>query len=113
MARVFVIHHQHRFDRQQGKRVPRLDLSPAEDFGELVYLLGDDATAQDPGDVIRQLMLGLADFSDQDHLLLVGHPAFIGWATAIAASYNDGKISLLIYQRDHRYISVDSRLPNS
>lgn len=111
MSRVFIIQRHYRRDRVSGERIP-FDVTPAEEFGELVYLLEDDANPHNPGPVIRRLMEALGDYSDDDFLLLIGNPCLIGWATALAAGYNDGRIRLLQYDRhNRRYIPVQSDLP--
>lgn len=86
-----------------GERVDKYDLSPAEKFGELRYLTEDDA---DPTSarIVNQISEGLALFNPNDHLLLVGNPALIGLAFAIASEYTDGRVSVLQWSgRDGDY----------
>jgi hypothetical protein len=86
-----------------GVRVDKYDLTPAEKFGELSFCLGDDA---DPSDArITGLLDGaLVNFRDADYLLLVGNPALIGLAFAIAGEYNDGRVKVLQWSgRDGDY----------
>jgi N-acetyl-beta-hexosaminidase len=54
----------------------------------------------------------LRDFSDDDYLLLIGNPVFIGWATAIAAAYNEGRVNLLMWSgKEKGYREVKAILP--
>lgn len=107
--RVFVVQKQHRFDEQKGELVPKFDLTSAEVFGEVVYLLSPTASPFNPEPIIAELAEKLADFGDQDSLLLVGNPCLIGWATAIAADNNDGFVRMLQWSgRERAYIAVEA-----
>lgn len=107
MSRVYVVQNQHRWSRQEQGFEPKFDLSPAEQFGELVYLLSPTAAPFRPEPVIQELKEKLRDFTSDDHLLLVGNPCLIGFAVAIAAQYNSGSVSLLQWSgKDGRYIQV-------
>lgn len=111
MARVFVVQKQHRFDEQKGELVPKFDLSSAEQYGEIVYLLSPTASPFNPGPIVEELQEKLADFGDEDSLLLVGNPCLIGFATAIAAEASDGFVRLLQWSgRDRAYIPVEADL---
>lgn len=108
MKRVFVVQNQHRWDRDKQRFEPKFDLTPAEEFGELVYLLSPTAAPFRSEPIIEELREKLADFGPGDHLLLVGNPVLIGFATAIAAEANDGNVSLLQWSgKDQRYIAVE------
>ncbi|MDX9698658.1 MAG: hypothetical protein RBT55_03710 [Rhodocyclaceae bacterium] len=105
--RVFVVQNQHRWNRDNQRFEPKFDLSPAEEFGELVYLLSPTAAPFRPEPVIEELRAKLADFGPDDHLLLVGNPVLIGFAVALAAQSNGGDVSLLQWSgKDQRYINV-------
>lgn len=107
MSRVFVIQNQHRYDRVSNKLVEKFDISPAEEFGEVVYLLGSNASPFSPAGVIEELHEGLDTFGDDDFLLLIGNPCLIGFAVAIAADVNEGRVNLLQWSgKERRYISV-------
>lgn len=110
MSRVFVVQNQHRRN-DRGLLEPKFDFSSAEEYGSLSYLLGPSAAPWNPEIIIPELHEKLKDFSSKDHLLLVGNPILIGWATAIAADSADGEISLLQWSgKDRRYISVCSQV---
>jgi len=109
MSRVFVVQNQHRWDRERQTFIPKFDLTPAAEYGELVYLLSPTAAPFTPDPVLGELRDKLADFNDGDYLLLVGNPMLIGFATAIAASANNGHVNLLQWSgKDRRYIAVEA-----
>ena len=64
--RVFVVQNQHRWNRDAGRFEPKFDLTPAQQFGELVYLLSPTAAPFRPEPVIEELREKLADFGPDD-----------------------------------------------
>lgn len=109
---VYVVQNHLRYDSEQGELKPRYDISSAEGFGKLRFILNPRATLQRPAEVIAKMSLVLNGFTDSDYLLLIGHPVFIGWATAIAARCNHGRVRLLVWSgKEKRYTSVESALP--
>lgn len=109
-SRVFVIQNQHRWNAGVEKFEPKFDLSPAEEFGELVYLLSPTASPFNPDPLIKELRNKLYDFGPDDYLLLIGNPVLIGLSVSIASLCCDS-VSLLQWSgKDRRYIkiSVDS-----
>ena len=55
--------------------------------------------------------LGLKDFDDNDHLLMMGDPAAMGIACCIAAEMNRGKFKILKWDKmQKRYYSVQVNL---
>ena len=110
MSRVFVIQNHLRYDSAKGELVPRYDINPAREFGEIVFVLPPRTTMNEPARVIGVITEALRDFCDDDHLLLIGNPCFIGWAVAIAASRNSGRVRTLVWS-SNRYASVAATLP--
>jgi hypothetical protein len=111
MKRVFVVQKQMRWDESRGELVPKFDLSSAQQYGEVVYLLTPTASPFNPEPIVEELGQKLADFGDGDSLLLVGNPCLIGWATALAAASNEGRVRLLQWSGRHReYIPVEADL---
>lgn len=108
---VYVVQNHRRYNRDTGEYESAFDLSPAEEYGELSYLLSPTAAPWNPDSVIPELWDNLQYFNDNDHLLLIGNPMLIGWATAIATSANNGRVSLLQWHgRERRYIPVEAQL---
>lgn len=103
---VYIVQNHVSYDHRTGLTVPRYDLSPAEQFGELVFLLSPGTVPNKPEQTIAELKKKLCDFSDDDYLLLVGNACFVAWAGAIAADVNDGKISFLQYNLSQKQYFV-------
>lgn len=110
MSRVFVVQNHLRLDPASQEFVPRYNISPAAQYGAIVYVLPPRTSAADPASVVRRIGEALRDFSDEDYLLLIGHPCFIGWAVAIAAARNKGKVRSLVWSSG-RYVVVEAILP--
>jgi hypothetical protein len=104
-SRVFVVNEPLKFDHNLQAEVRMIDLKPAAEYGELVFLLPPGRLPMDPTPTIQALQKGLEDYQPEDFLLLVGDPRAIAFAAAIAADKTDGQLRLLVWQRDH-YIPV-------
>jgi len=102
MPRVFVVNEPLKLDEATGNWVRYLNLRRATDHGELVYLLPGGPLADDPRPSIAALTAGLADFTSEDFLLLVGDPRAIAWAAAIAADRTGGPLRLLQWKREQK-----------
>lgn len=87
------------------------DITTARAFGPIVELLPPDARPN--GNAVQLVDLlhkRLENYdADKDHLLCLGNPALIGWATAIAADYGEGRVRLLCWQRS-AYEEVTAQL---
>jgi hypothetical protein len=109
VSRVFVVQNQKHRNNATGALEPKFDLSSASEYGDLVFLLGNSAKPFRPEPILAQLREQLADFSDQDSLLCIGNPCFIGWATAIAADANEGRIRMLQWSgADSCYVAISA-----
>ena len=99
-GRVFVVQRPAYFDRERQGWVNKYDITPAEEHGELVFLLP-------PGNIYRDKLAGaigrlereLADYGPRDHILAIGDPVAIAAAVMVAARRTDGTVSLLKYDR--------------
>jgi hypothetical protein len=86
------------------------DITSAMDFGTIEVLLPPGQVAFSPAPSVRRVQRKLCKFTDEDYLLLIGDPAAIGIACAVAASYNHGRFKMLKWSRkENRYypVSVD------
>ena len=113
MARVFVIQRQMKWDPKSEEFVLRYPtVERAEEFGELIYLLGPRVSPYRSEEVIDELHEKLADFDgDEDYLLLIGNPNLIWWAGAIAAQNGGGRVRTLQWSgREKRYVVVDATI---
>ncbi len=111
MSRVFVVQNTQRMNEKTGALEAKFDMTSAERFGTLTYLLSPTARPFTPGPIIKQLHEKLEDFTDDDFLLLIGNPCLIGFVVAIASSYNQGRVSVLQWDgRKREYVSVKAVL---
>lgn len=107
---VYVVQNALHKDHRTGDLVPKFDYGPAEQFGEVQFLLNDNARPFILAPIIQELHEKLASFSDDDYLLLTGNPTLLGLAFAIAADYNDGNIKVLQWHgRSGTYTAIEAR----
>lgn len=92
---VYVVQDHTKYDPSTGTMVPKFDLSGASDWGDLHFLLSPNHRPTQPIVTIEKLRKKLRNFCDRDLLLLTGNPCFIGWATAVAADINEGRVRFL------------------
>ena len=106
---VFVIQNQQRRDGD-GQLRDVYDYSPAEEFGEIEFLLSPTAAPWSPEPVIAELREKLSGFSQDDYLLLSGNPVLMALASMIAAD-EAGTVNFLQWHgRDRRYIPVTAEI---
>lgn len=104
---VYVIQDQQRWDDQSQKLVSKFNFESALTFGRIEFLLSPKAAPFNPESILCEMHGKLKHFTDADNLVLVGNPALIGWAVALAATYNGGKVSVLQWSgREQRYIRI-------
>lgn len=109
MGVVYVVQKQMKVDPASGEYVPRFDLTQAEGFGKIEYLLSPRAQPYAAGGIITELYRKLATFSDDDHLLLVGNQCLVGFAMSVAADVNDGRVKILQWSgREQSYVAIDA-----
>ncbi len=91
-------------DRATGEWVDKYDLSAAEEYGRLVYLLPPGNVSRDLTEVTARLRHRLSDYLPNDHLLAAGDPVAIAAAVLVAGHYSGSSLSLLKWDRlEHRY----------
>ena len=111
MKKVFVVQNQLRMNHRTGELEPKYRFDSAKEYGELIYLLSPTARPFSPGHVISVLTEKLEDYDNDDSLLLVGNPVLIGFAVAIAADFNGGRVRCLQWSgTDRRYIAIEANL---
>lgn len=107
---VYVVQNALHHDNRTGDLVPKFDYGPAEEFGEIKFLLNDQARPFVLAPIIDELHEKLADFGPGDYLLLTGNPTLLGLAFAIAADRNDGNIKVLQWHgRSGSYNAIEAR----
>jgi len=111
MSTVYVVQDSRRYDRETGEYVAVHDLSPAEVYGPLKFLLTPTAAPWKPESIIADLWDGLEGFGDDDYLLMVGNPVLCGLATAVACDVNRGRIRFLQWNgRQRGYTPVEAQV---
>lgn len=109
---VYAVQQQMRFDQVRKELVPRFtSINKALRWGQMVFLLSPSAHPFNPELVLGDMHEKLGNFSDNDHLLLIGNPGLIGMATAIAAHYNDGSVKFLQWSgRHNEYTEIQAKI---
>ena len=81
----------------------------AEKFGDLKVCLPDNRQmVLSSGPLTFKLKQELKDFNDDDYLLLIGDPAIIAVAGAIAADVNNGRFKILKWDRNEmKYYDIE------
>lgn len=86
--------------------VRQYDLTSATRYGELVHLTPPGPPVTDPTDAVAEMRSLLEDYGPDDFLLMVGHPAIIAVAAALAARSAGGRLNTLTWRgrgRDGSY----------
>jgi hypothetical protein len=108
MNRVFVVQEQ-----------PHMNISPATEFGPLIFLMGPGEHAFNPTRVVNTMreVIEEQNFTSSDHLLLIGDPVLIGCAVAITDQWMQGKnpgsdpqpkLKILKWDRElRRYLPIE------
>lgn len=106
---VYVVQNHSFYDEKTGLTKPKFNLDPAKKFGDLVFLLSPMNVPSKPEAAIKKLRKKLSNFSDDDHLLCIGNPCFIGWAVAVASHANEGKVKMLQWNGERKtYYSISA-----
>ena len=81
----------------------------AEKFGDLKVCLPDNKQiVLSSGPLAFRLQQTLKDFNDNDYLLLIGDPAIIAVAGAIASENNNGRFKVLKWDRNEmKYYDIE------
>ena len=81
----------------------------AEKFGDLKICLPDNRQMiLSSGPLTFKLKQELKDFNDSDYLLLIGDPAIIAVAGAIASENNNGRFKVLKWDRNEmKYYDIE------
>jgi hypothetical protein len=108
---VYVVQDHRRYDKLTGQYVSVHDLSPAEEFGQLKYLLTPTAAPWAPESIINDLWEGLEGFKPGDYLLMVGNPVLCALAAVVACDITGGRISFLQWNgKEYRYSPVEAQV---
>ena len=108
MSKVYIPHIPNRRDRETNIFVPTIDVTPANEYGELVTLLPPTASFHATGDLIDMLrpFARTYNFEDGDCIVAVGDPSILAIVFGLVASMHS-KFNLLKWDRSiHRYVKV-------
>ena len=85
------------------------NIRSAEKFGDLKICLPDNRQmVLSSGPLTFKLKQELKDFNDDDYLLLIGDPAIIAVAGAIASENNNGRFKVLKWDRNEmKYYDIE------
>ena len=94
------------------QEVPGRNILGARSYGDLKVLLPPNTNiVLSPAPTVRRIRQALSEFSSSDYLLLMGDPAVIGLACAIAAQIKVGRYSILKWDRIEKdYYPVEINL---
>lgn len=107
---VYAVQRQLAYDAGSGGLKPKFDLSSAEEFGQIAYVLGSNAAPWSDG-IVAEAELGLKDYaSGRDHLLLIGNPVLIAVVSAIAARRGPVLKFLQWSGKERRYLPIEVNL---
>lgn len=105
MSRVFVVQ-EVRHKNDKGVWVPRHDLSPAKDFGDLVVICDSTVSHYNPSYAYEKIRQSMSNFTSGDFLLLIGNPILIGISMIVADEMTEGDFSVLQWDRQGVYIPI-------
>lgn len=94
---------------------PQINITPAMDFGELIFLLGPGVHSFNPARMLDSMRVIFEDrnFQPEDYLLLIGDPVAIGAACATADQWlqvvsKHSKLRVLKWDNQHkRYLALE------
>jgi hypothetical protein len=99
MARVFVAQEPMR-KGASGRTQPAIDLTPARQFGELIYCLDwSDSKYDDPDMMLLKVLQTLDSIREDDYVLMVGSPTAMALVAGVAFC-NCDSIRLLQWDKD-------------
>ena len=82
---------------------PKFNIMGALKYGKLKVLLKENTQiVLSPGPIVFELRRLLKNYTSQDYLLLSGDPAVILLAGMIASDINNGKVNVLIWDRQEK-----------
>ena len=105
MSIVYVVQRQHKMNHATSTLTPKFDLSSAEEYGTLEFLLSPNTRPFKPEKIVSVLREKLQNYTSDDYLLLIGNPVLIGMTVAVAADLNAGYVQVLQWS-NRKYILI-------
>jgi len=97
--RVFIINEPLKKDLETGELEPFLPMESAANFGDVVKVTPDGSPPGNLKPYLAMLREKLADFREEDYLVLVGDQALLVAAAAIVGTSETGKLRVLKWER--------------
>lgn len=110
MSKVFITQVPSRRDRSTNVWVPTVDVSPAEEFGEVEVLLPSGAQFFAHNEVVRLIRerLNKLDYTPDDYILPLGNPIIMAVTCVIAARRGNNSLKILVWDKQtSRYIASE------
>lgn len=107
-GKVYITQEPTRRNRNTGALEATIDFTPASRYGELQEpMLPPGNVMLSPAPMIAKLRHDLRNFDDDDYLIPVGDPTAMAAAPSICAHFNNGRYTILKWDRATRsYIAV-------
>lgn len=80
------------------------NIEPARRFGQIVVILNGKET---PTQAAHKLVRALDAMTEEDFLLLIGNPLFIGLACHVALTALGGQMQALVWDRKHLTYNIE------
>jgi hypothetical protein len=101
MGRVFVT------QEPRTIRGRAIDLTPAMEHGDVVFLLSKTVNVLDAAFAVRQIAANLREFNRDDFILPLGDPVAIAIAASLAAKLSGGEYTILKWDRqEEKYYPI-------
>tara|TARA_B100002019_G_C21273495_1_gene603804 strand:- start:4386 stop:4697 length:312 start_codon:yes stop_codon:yes gene_type:complete len=84
------------------QEVKNINLLPATEYGDIEILLPPGQVAFSTAPTVKRLFNNLRKFTSDDYLLMVGDPAAIAIASAVASHISCGNMRLLKWDKQER-----------
>lgn len=97
--KVYIPSQPFRWDIIDRKLKPIYDLSQAEQYGDLVDVLGSISSEVVTLEIKNKIWSSLKSYTERDYILCIGDPSVLSLASVVAALRNGGRVTLLKYNR--------------
>jgi len=100
MANVYIPQVPSKYSESMDLRIPTVNLSAAQRYGDIVELLPQDARRVAIGPLVEVLKERLTKYAADDFFVALGDPALIAATAAIIGKKTGGKLRMLKWDKD-------------